>query len=138
MKQLIAILMICSSILAIELTVKVDMVDSKRKGNLLFFVYQKSTWMKVDVPQKKLPVSKGKQAYRFSMSGLTAGEYAVRIVHDEDSDDKLSMKWFPPGPTEGYGFSDDYKPGGIPNYQSAAFDIENDTTITISLQYPKE
>ncbi len=47
------------------------------------------------------------------------------------------MKWTPPGPIEGYGFSAGYKPTGIPKYQPAIFKLTDTLSMTIPLEYPK-
>ena len=69
--------------------------------------------------------------------GLFEGEYAIRIVHDTDKNGVLTMKWTPPGPVEGYGFSSNYKPAGIPKYTPASFTIPAIKAMTIQMIYPK-
>ncbi len=64
-------------------------------------------------------------------------EYAVQVIHDKDKNGKLTMKWTPPGPIEGYGFSAGYKPTGIPKYQPAIFKLTDTLSMTIPLEYPK-
>lgn len=52
-----------------------------------------------------------------TFDGLEAGEYAVRIYHDENADRQFNMN-FMGVPTEGYGFSNN----PFPRFRGARFD----------------
>lgn len=68
--------------------------------------------------------------------GLPSGTYAVSLYHDENSNGRFD-KNFLGLPQEGYGFSNDARPGfGPPSFAQAAFTVDSDTTIiTITVQY---
>ena len=63
---------------------------------------------------------------------LPAGEYAIKIYQDENSNQKLDFN-FIGIPKEGYGFSNNVGRFGSPNYQEAKFIVEEKTEIQIEL-----
>lgn len=62
--------------------------------------------------------------------------YALDVIHDENVNGKLDIKWLWI-PTEGYGFSNDAKAFlGAPSFSAARFIYEgHDLDLTISLHY---
>jgi len=61
----------------------------------------------------------------------------VAAFHDEDGDRKLRTVLGIP--REGYGFSNDARPGtfGPPKFAAAAFDFDGTTTrVTVRIHYP--
>ena len=64
-------------------------------------------------------------------SDLTAGEYAIRFFHDQDSDGKMATNLFGI-PTEGFGFSNNAKIAfGPPSFDEMKITItETDTHIS--------
>lgn len=69
--------------------------------------------------------------------GIPAGRYAVAAFHDEDGDRKLRTVLGIP--REGYGFSNDARPGtfGPPRFAAAAFDFDGTKKrVTIRIRYP--
>jgi uncharacterized protein (DUF2141 family) len=67
---------------------------------------------------------------------LPPGTYAVSLYHDENSNGRFD-KNFLGLPLEGYGFSNDARPGfGPPSFSKAAFTVHGQqTVITITVQY---
>jgi uncharacterized protein (DUF2141 family) len=81
-----------------------------------------------DKPEKavrKASISiKDKKAW-VVFTGLTAGTYAVAILHDENDDQKMNTNFFGI-PIEGYGFSNDVMGRfGPPSFTKASFLIGN-------------
>lgn len=68
--------------------------------------------------------------------GFPAGEYAVSAFHDENGDGELG-KNFIGVPTEGYGVSNNQKPGlGHPSYEKARFVVvDADVTLKVIMRY---
>ena len=64
------------------------------------------------------------------------GTYAVSLYHDENNNGRFD-KGFLGLPQEGYGFSNDARPGfGPPSFTKAAFTVDgNHRVITITVQY---
>jgi uncharacterized protein (DUF2141 family) len=79
------------------------------------------TGRKVSPPKKRLPPPKS-CPLRAVFEGLGAGTYAIAAYHDEDNDDKFDR--FLLILREGYGFSNDVRPGlRAPAFDEAAFNV---------------
>ena len=63
---------------------------------------------------------------------LAAGEYAIKIYQDENSNQKLDFN-FIGIPKEGYGYSNNVGRFGRPKYQEAKFTVEEKTEVQIEL-----
>lgn len=136
MKAVIVTVIIVSLLHAGELTLKISGVKADRGGDLLVFLYENDNWLKVDNPHISVDVSEGETDYSVIIGDMKNMNYAVRVVHDENGDGKLTMRAFPPAPVEGYGFSSGYKPGGIPKYDKAEFLFSGDSEMSIEMTYP--
>jgi len=68
----------------------------------------------------------------FEIHGLPTGKYAIAVFQDIDSDNKLD-RWLGLLPKEPYGFSNNVGKYGPVSFDQAAFDLNNDKTITIQL-----
>jgi uncharacterized protein (DUF2141 family) len=82
---------------------------------------------------KKLVSASTPTGIRFTGVGL--GTYAVSIVHDENTNNKLDTRvWIP---KEGFGFSRNPKIGmGPPKFSSASFIVgELGTTLSVKMKY---
>ena len=68
--------------------------------------------------------------------GVTPGNYAVAVFHDENGNRKLDTNLVG-APTEGYGFSRDARGAfGPPNFKSATFTVNQaDMTVSIKMGY---
>jgi uncharacterized protein (DUF2141 family) len=71
-----------------------------------------------------------------SFDDLSAGAYAVSVIHDENGNGKLDTS-FIGMPKEPVGVSNDPKPRmGPPRYKDAVFQLTADMAITVSLGKP--
>ena len=135
MKRVIVLLLINSLLSAEEISLTITGIKPEKGGDLLLFLYKKENWMKVDEP---IIIEKGiTETELKTVIPTENGNYALRVVHDHDENGKLTMKWFPPAPKEGYGFSAGYEPKGIPKYAPAEFIVDGDEVIEIEMIYPK-
>lgn len=64
--------------------------------------------------------------------GLPAGQYAIAVYQDIDSNNKLD-RWFGLIPKEPYGFSNNVGKYGPASFNKAAFDLSEDKSVTIQL-----
>lgn len=65
---------------------------------------------------------------------LPAGSYAISLFHDENGNGKLDRNVVGL-PLERYGFSRDARASmGAPAFADAAFDLQSDTTVAITLK----
>lgn len=72
-----------------------------------------------------------------TIEDLPFGEYVITVLHDENNNDKMDKNFFGK-PKEGYGVSNDPKPGkfGPPKYEKGIIELSSPlTTITINLRY---
>jgi uncharacterized protein (DUF2141 family) len=69
---------------------------------------------------------------RLIFPNLAAGRYAVKLYHDEDNDGQLDSNMLGV-PSEGYGFSNNPRVLGEPDFDEAMFIIDGDTSIEITL-----
>jgi len=69
-----------------------------------------------------------------------SSEYiAFKVLHDEDSNDKVTKNWTGIWPKEGLGFSNDRQMGalGPPNFEEAKLATSNITdTVSLTVTYP--
>ena len=73
---------------------------------------------------------------RCSFKGVEPGTYAVGVIHDEDGDSEMDTLLGIP--TEGFGFSNNAKPGmfGPPAFKEAAFQVGAGTkSLVIKMLY---
>lgn len=69
------------------------------------------------------------------IENLEKGQYAVRVYHDENNNDKLDYNFFG-APDEGYGYSNNAKgQWGPPKFEDQLFAINKNTTIQITLTH---
>ncbi len=71
---------------------------------------------------------------QFTVPAPTVGTYAIAVVHDENSNDKMDMALMLP--REGFGFS--RNPAlrmGPPPFRDAAFDVEEAQRKSIRMRY---
>jgi uncharacterized protein (DUF2141 family) len=79
------------------------------KGQAIVALYNSSdTWLKLDraLRLSKIPIPG--ESLELTFDGLEPGVYGVSVIHDENVNGKMDMRYFPiPGPTEGAGVSRD-------------------------------
>ena len=101
-----------------------------------------------DNEQAWLKVPKAVQVVRAKITGagmtiefkdVKPGTYAVSVIHDENKNNELDMRWLPyPKPKEGSGASGDTDSKvGPPKWESAKFELPAEgSTISITVKYP--
>lgn len=78
------------------------------------------------------PIKNGRGECFFS--GVPAGDYAVTVFHDENSNGKFDMNWMGM-PLEGYGFSNNIKPRfKAPSFDECKFHYEGTGVKEISIE----
>jgi len=77
---------------------------------------------------------KAANAGHFKVAAPADGTYAIAVVHDENSNNKMDMALFMP--KEGFGFSRNPAIGmGAPKFKSASFAVSGDTHQAIKMKY---
>ena len=79
------------------------------KGKAIVAVYNSSdNWLKIDRAIKLVRVPITGNAIEVTFEGMDPGVYGFSVIHDENENGKLDMRYFPiPGPVEGAGVSRD-------------------------------
>jgi len=73
-------------------------------------------------------------AAHFKIAAPANGTYAIAVVHDENSNNKMDLAIFLP--REGFGFSRNPTiTVGAPSFKSASFVVTGDTAQTIKMKY---
>ena len=105
-------------------------------GNLRATLYRESDPFRKEDKAFKIvsrPASKG--TVKLEFNGLPSGSYAIMAYHDEDSDQKLKLR-FGMFPLEGYGLSNNPKVSGPPKFADSAFEVAGvETSVNIKLNY---
>ena len=102
-------------------------------GVLRLALYNDSQyWLsKTDLARGRLGFIQG-ESQIFELHGLPAGEYAVAVYQDLDSNNKLD-RFLGLIPKEPYGFSNNVAKFGPASFEKAAFTLNADKNITIRL-----
>ena len=74
---------------------------------------------------EKVPLDKLKDgSLRITFRDLPHGEYAVTVLHDQNGNGRMDMRWLPyPKPEEPGGASNNFIRSGKPEYSKAKFDF---------------
>lgn len=72
----------------------------------------------------------------FVLKNIIQGRYAITFLDDENNNKKMDYSFFGI-PQEGFGFSNNVKPGllSAPKYEKCTFDLNNDKEFTLNVQY---
>lgn len=114
----------------IEVNVIVSNI-SESKGQLLIGIYDKEEGAfetSSQIAGKIVPAQAGEMRFKFQLPA--AGQYAIGVIHDKNSNNRLDTN-FLGIPTEGYGFSNS---ASRPNFDKAKINITDNQTINIAMQ----
>ena len=119
----------------------VSAVDFRNtRGQALVAVFDsKDSWLKLDKAVRLEKVKLDKTTLDVTFRELPPGTYGVAVIHDENENGKLDMRWLPyPKPIEGAGASNDAPASvGPPSWSDARFKLtEKGGALTIHLRYP--
>lgn len=126
-------------VMAADLTVRVSGVKNT-KGKVAIAVYSSADGFPKDdskaVQKLMAPIDGATQSAGALFHGLTPGEYAVAVFHDDNGSGKLETNLFGI-PSKGYGFSNNARPKmRAPTFDEARFLLAPDgTAIGIGLGY---
>ena len=95
-------------------------------------------WLKSERATRIATVAVQDTAVVVTFAELPAGTYAVSVIHDENDNGKLDMRYFPfPRPREGAGVSNDVRPRlGPPTWADARFSaVGGPHSVGITVRY---
>jgi uncharacterized protein (DUF2141 family) len=116
---------------AADLTVNISDV-SQGKGHIMVGLYSGADAFSQGITSFGSRVKADNEQEQVVFKDVPAGEYAIKIYQDENSNQKLDFN-FIGIPKEGYGFSNNVGRFGRPEYQEAKFTVEEKTEIQIEL-----
>ena len=129
-----------SNVYAGTLTINITNIQ-KTKGTIKLGLYDKG-----DVWLEK---GKALKSYRKTTDGSTdkitivvedldeSVFYGLALHHDTNDNDKMDLKMFPPGPAEGYAFSNIGKLGFTrPAWEDCKYPLKGDKVVNLSVIYP--
>jgi uncharacterized protein (DUF2141 family) len=109
------------------------------KGQALVAIFEsKDAWPKLEKALRIERIKPVKDSLAMTLSDLPPGDYAVEVIHDENENGKLDMRWLPyPHPAEGAGASNDAAATiGPPSWGDARFRVgAGGGAITIHMRY---
>jgi uncharacterized protein (DUF2141 family) len=105
-------------------------------GNLRASLYSDpQTFRKEDKAIQVISTPAAGGDVKLAFDALPPGRYAIMAYHDENTDQKLNLR-FGMFPTEGYGLSNNPKVIGPPRFDESAFDVTGpETAINIKIAY---
>lgn len=90
-------------------------------------LYDRQGWLHAEkaIRHIELPIG-GQREFKLGMKALAyPGIYAIEAFQDANGNHALDMRWLPfPGPTEAYGFPNDYVPFSRPSFDRASFRLD--------------
>jgi uncharacterized protein (DUF2141 family) len=121
-------------------TVKVNIAGFKGKEGvaLIALFDSEATWRNVPKAVQVLRMKITGPTLNVEFKGVKPGTYAVQVIHDENKNNELDMRWLPyPKPKEGAAVSKDPETkSGPPKWDGAKFDVTAaGVTVTATMKY---
>lgn len=122
-----------------SLRITIAGIQARRGGELMIALYDHaSEWLSQDsvVVARRVPVTGDSITITLDSLPCDSG-YAVAVIHDQNRNGKLDMRWFPfPKPREGAGVSGNHMGMGPPRYEPARFDLlDAQRSVRIMMKY---
>ena len=121
-----------------EVTVRVEGFTGKDGIALVALFGSEETWLEIPKAVQVVRAKITGKTLSVKFRGVRPGTYAVEVIHDENKNNKLDMRWLPyPKPKEGAGASQGAKGKmGPPKWKDAKFTVgDKPVTVTVKLQY---
>lgn len=108
------------------------------EGQALITLYDsEQNWLKVPKAVQVVRAKITGPTLTIELKGVKPGVYAVSVIHDGNSNNKLDMRWLPwPKPLEGVGVSNDPdNKAGPPKWETAKFAVSESTVVKATVKY---
>ena len=124
---------------ATEVNIEVSGIDVKRGGSIIVMIFGENGFPKIHKMALHVQIDNSLQETMEFEFDLNLEEMAVKVLHDENEDGKVTKNWTGIYPKEGLGFSNDQKVTmtGAPTYKnSRLFRDAFEDWMNISIIYP--
>lgn len=121
------------SAFAEDVNIEVTGIDINKKGQLIVLIFGEDGF---PIKHEKALYEHNKPATRnvmnFQFQGINRDEIAIKILHDQDTNNKLTKNWTGIFPNEGLGFSNGQKINfGPPNYVDSKVPVVSNYSIKV-------
>ncbi len=126
-------------VMGMNVNINIKNIDSNKEGDIIVFIFSELGFPKVHAKALRkitIPVTNSEAIVTFEN---VPSEYAVKVLHDENRDGKVTKNWTGIYPREGLGFSNKQKLGafGPPTFKKAKVkQIEKNKLLEIEILYP--
>lgn len=119
-------------------TIILNVSNLKDKGDLYINIYNSAESFSTTGKEYRKKVTKvNAKTQTISLENIPKGEYAIMIFQDENHDGVLNKDFYGL-PTEGYGFSNNFKSNiVIPSFRQTKFQLNEIQEINIKITRPK-
>ncbi|MDO6428576.1 DUF2141 domain-containing protein [Thalassotalea sp. 1_MG-2023] len=122
-----------------DIAINVSNIDVSRRGNLIVMIFNENGFPKKHdqaLASQTTLVTDNVHTFTFN---ITEKDFAIKVLHDENQDGKVSKNWTGVYPKEGLGFSNNQKIGftGPPVYKKSKLSLHQaSSNISIAIIYP--
>ncbi|WP_343842997.1 DUF2141 domain-containing protein [Bowmanella denitrificans] len=133
--------LIFTPVMAKALTVQVRQIEAARQGQIIVMLFANDGFPKDHAKALSIqtrPVTSDASCLAFEFT-VNTSELAVKVLHDEDMNNKVTKNWTGIWPAEGLGFSNGARVrlSGAPSFKDARLSLSaNQDVIDIPLIYP--
>ena len=120
-------------------TVKIEGLKGTEGVALVALYDSAESWLKVPKAAQVVRAKITGSALVVELKGVKPGSYAISVIHDENKNNELDMRWLPyPKPKEGSGASRDPDTKvGPPKWEGAKFEVGAEgATVQVTVKYP--
>lgn len=119
-------------------SVKIDGLKGTEGVALVALFDSSDSWLKIPKAVQVVRAKISGASLVVDFKGVKPGTYAVSVIHDENKNNELDMRWLPyPKPKEGSGASNNVDTKmGPPKWENAKFEVKGDTTVSVTVGYP--
>ena len=121
-----------------KVVVKVSNIEVTRGGDIIVFIFGKEGYPKVHdkaLSMQRKSVSTNVMEFTFN---IAVDEMAIKVLHDENGDGKVTKDWTGIMPKDGLGFSNNQRISitGLPTYKKSKLSIGDiKKEVEIALRY---
>ncbi len=122
---------------AVTITVNIVGLKGTEGVALVTLFDSEDTWLKISKASQVIKTQITGKTLTVTFKGVKPGTYGVSVVHDENKNNEMDMRWFPyPKPKEGAAASNDpVAKMGPPKWDGAKFTVAADITVKATMKY---